>query len=77
MTERAKELLEDLKTLTNKVLLDLVAENEDLEEQFDSIKAEIDKAQEPYMTSTDYDEGVRFGLMLAYQIVDKAEKGGE
>ena len=37
----------------------------------DDVKAEIDKAQEPYITSTAYDEGVRFGLMLAYQIVDR------
>ena len=35
----------------------------------DDVKTEIDKAQEPYMTSKDYDEGVRFGLMLACQIV--------
>ena len=43
----------------------------------DSIKAEIDKAQEPYQTSTAYDEGVRFGLMLAYQIVDRYKTESE
>ena len=43
----------------------------------DSIKAEIDKAQEPYQTSTAYDEGVRFGLMLAYQIVDRYKAESE
>ena len=45
----------------------------------DDVKAEIDKAQEPYKTSTAYDDGVRFGLMLAYQIIDKykAESEGE
>lgn len=43
----------------------------------DDVKAEIDKAQEPYMTSTAYDEGVRFGLMLAYQIVDKCKAESE
>ena len=37
----------------------------------DDVKSEIDKAQEPYITNTAYDEGVRFGLMLAYQIVDR------
>lgn len=31
MTDKAKELLEDLKSQTNKILLDLVAENEELE----------------------------------------------
>ena len=47
-------------------------------EWLDDVKSEIDKAQEPYQTSTAYDEGVRFGLMLAYQIVDryKAESEG-
>ena len=43
----------------------------------DDVKAEIDKAQEPYKTSTAYDEGVRFGLMLAYQIVDKYKAESE
>lgn len=40
----------------------------------EDIKAEIDKAQEPYQTNTAYDEGVRFGLMLAYQIVDRCKE---
>jgi len=44
---------------------------------FDDVKAEIDKAQEPYITSTAYDEGVRFGLMLAYQIVDRCKAESE
>jgi len=43
----------------------------------DTVKAEIDKAQEPYQTSTAYDEGVRFGLMLAYQIVDRYKAESE
>lgn len=43
----------------------------------DDLKAEIDKAQKPYMTSADYDEGVRFGLMLAYQILDRIGKESE
>lgn len=47
--------------------------DEGREALIEEVRAEIDKAQEPYMTSTAYDEGVRFGLMLAYQIVDKAE----
>ncbi len=33
MTDKVKELLEDLKSQTNKILLDLVAENEKLEER--------------------------------------------
>ena len=43
----------------------------------DDVKAEIDKAQEPYITNTAYDEGVRFGLMLAYQIVDRCKAESE
>ena len=40
----------------------------------DDVKSEIGKAQEPYITNTAYDEGVRFGLMLAYQIVDRCKE---
>ena len=43
----------------------------------DDVKSEIDKAQEPYITNTAYDEGVRFGLMLAYQIVDRYKAESE
>ena len=37
----------------------------------DDIKAEIDQKQYDFMADKDYDEGIRFGLMLAYQILDK------
>lgn len=40
-------------------------------EILDKIKAEIDKKQYYFMATEDYDEGIRFGLMLAYQIIDK------
>lgn len=43
----------------------------------DDVKAEIDKAQEPYKTSTAYDEGVKFGLMLAYQTIEKYKAESE
>ena len=46
-------------------------------EWIDDVKSEIDKAQEPYITNTAYDEGVRFGLMLAYQIVDRCKAESE
>ena len=44
-----------------------------LEEQsvLDKIRAEIDLKQYDFMADKDYDEGVRFGLMLAYQIIGK------
>ena len=54
------------------MLDELIAENK--AEWIDDVKSEIDKAQEPYQTSTAYDEGVRFGLMLAYQIVDRCKE---
>lgn len=41
----------------------------------EDIKAKIDQKQYDFMSDKDYDEGVRFGLMLAYQIIDR--KGGE
>ena len=37
----------------------------------DKIKAEIDQKQYDFMSDGDYNEGVMFGLMLAYQIIDK------
>ncbi len=35
------------------------------------IREEIDQRQYSYMADKDYDEGIRFGLMLAYQSIDK------
>ena len=45
----------------------------------DKIRAEIDQKQYDFMDDKDYDEGIRFGLMLAYQIIDKykAKREGE
>jgi hypothetical protein len=37
----------------------------------DKIRAEIDQKQYDFMADKDYDDGIRFGLMLAYQIIDK------
>jgi hypothetical protein len=60
-TETQRRALEDA----------ISALSENKGEWLDDVKSEIDKAQEPYITNTAYDEGVRFGLMLAYQIVDR------
>lgn len=51
----------------------LVIAIEALEQEsiLDKIKAEIDQKQYDFMDDKDYDEGIRFGLMLAYQILDK------
>lgn len=43
----------------------------------DEIRTEIDQKQYDFMESKDYDEGVRFGLMLAYQIIDKYAESEE
>lgn len=43
----------------------------------DKIRAEIDQKQYAFMDDKDYDEGIRFGLMLAYQIVDKYKESEE
>lgn len=40
----------------------------------DQIKADIEKQQYDYMDNKDYDNGVRFGLMLAYKIINKYKK---
>ena len=52
--------------------LDYVIKQKYIErEVLDKIRAEIKKQQYGYMGGTDYEEGVRFGLMLAHQILDK------
>ena len=43
----------------------------------EKIKAEIDQKQYDFMANKDYDEGIRFGLLLAYQIIDKYIEGSE
>ena len=43
----------------------------DNEKMLEQIRDEIDQKQYDYMSDGDYDEGIRFGLMLAYQIIDK------
>lgn len=43
----------------------------------DRIKADIEKQQYGFMNSTDYANGVRFGLMLAYKIIKKYKKESE
>lgn len=43
----------------------------------EKIKAEIEQKQYDFMANKDYDEGVRFGLLLAYQIIDKYTEGSD
>ena len=47
------------------------------ESVLDKIKDEIDQKQYDFMSDGDYNEGVRFGLMLAYQILDKYKAESE
>jgi len=42
----------------------------------DKILTDIDQKQYDFMNDEDYAEGIRFGLMLAYQIIDKYKAGG-
>ena len=46
---------------------------EDLEQEpvLDKIRAEIEQEQDDFMDDNDHDECVRFGLKVAYQIIDK------
>jgi hypothetical protein len=37
----------------------------------EQIRAEIEQKQYDFMSDGDYNEGIRFGLMLSYQIIDK------
>jgi hypothetical protein len=64
-------------THTQALDMAISALSENKAEWLDDVKSEIDKAQEPYITNTAYDEGVRFGLMLAYQIVDRYKAESE
>lgn len=41
----------------------------------EQISDEIDQKQYDFMSDGDYNEGIRFGLMLAYQIIDKYRCG--
>lgn len=60
------EFVEDLSPITPRT--NLVETSQDI---LDKISAEIDQKQYDFMDDKDYDEGIRFGLMLAYQIIDK------
>ena len=48
-----------------------------LEKVLEDIKAEIVNKAYEYMSNSDYNDGVRFGLMLALQIVKKHTNGKE
>ena len=43
----------------------------------DKINAEIQQKHYDFMGDNDYDDGVRFGLMLAYHIVDQHKRESE
>ena len=59
----------NLKILTSKEMGEWLSKRGNI--LFDNIKSEITHKQFDYMTNKDYDEGIRFGLMLACQVVDK------
>ena len=51
--------------------------HEDKVKVIDKIKAEIDQKQNDFVSAGNYYDGVRFGLMLAYQIIDKYKAESE
>ena len=57
--------------------LDMAIKALEQEPVLDKIKAEIEQKQYYFMDDKDYDEGIRFGLMLAYQTVDKYKTESE
>ena len=69
MTERMENALNHIKTSVD-VDPWAMEEVERVFKVLEDIKAEIDQKQYDFMSDKDYDEGVRFGLMLAYQIID-------
>ena len=54
-----------------KLLSVILKKQTEQEPILDKIRAEIDQKQYDFMADKDYDEGIRFGLMLAHQIIDK------
>ena len=58
-------------TIKEKSKADFIALCVEQESMLDKIRAEIEQEQDDFMDDKDYDEGIRFGLMLAYQIIDK------
>lgn len=53
-------------------LAELLKELKRHREAWQTVKEKIDTNKIAYMSDSIYEEGVRFGLMLAYQVVDKA-----
>ena len=59
------------------VISQLRADRDRILDAFDKIKAEIYLKRHDYMLTGNYYDGVRFGLMLAYQIIDKYKAESE
>lgn len=73
----------EIKQIDNKQFADLLPAYDEMLNMIkngtplDKIRAEIDQKQYDFMSDGDYDEGIRFGLMLAYQIIDKYREESE
>ena len=65
------EFLEWLNADVHREAFDMAIQVLEQEPILEKIRAEIDQKQYDFMDDKDYDEGIRFGLMLAYQIIDK------
>ena len=55
----------------------IVLDGTPLPKYLNKIKNEIDLKQYSFMAISSYDEGIRFGLMMAYQIIDNHLEGSE
>ena len=80
--EKAIEILSDVGDINrccaeDAEALDMAIKALEQEDVLDKIRAEIEQKQYYFMDDKDYDEGIRFGLMSAYQIVDKYKAEGE
>ena len=76
--EETLKVLDTIPTIGEQVdALEMAIKALEREPILDKIRAEIYLKQYDFMANKDYDEGIRFGLMLAYQIIDKYRKEAE
>lgn len=71
------EVNKDSKNSSTYEFIDMAIKALKQKSTLDKIRAEIDLTQYDFMADKDYDEGIRFGLMLAYQVIDKYKTESE
>ena len=63
--------------MNGRLALFCISKGTSLPEHLNKIKDEIDLKQYSFMGNSHYEEGIRFGLMMAYQIIDKYKAESE